>query len=171
MPSPPAPTRFPIQLELAVQWGEMDAYRHVNNAVYFRWFETARMSYFAAIGWPEVEGELGIGPILHSTSARFLLPLVFPDRIRIRAGVGEIGDDRFTMHYEVESLGLGRLAARGSGVIVAYDYRRAAKALVPVRLRRAIEELEKGPVVESERFGAGKAKGEAASFLKGETGA
>ena len=44
-------------------------------AVYFRWFESARMEYFARVGWPEIERETGIGPILHSTAARFRAPV------------------------------------------------------------------------------------------------
>ncbi len=120
----------------------MDAYRHVNNAVYFRWFESGRICYFQAIGWPALEAETGIGPILHSTSARFRLPLVFPDRVRVKAGVGELGVDRFVMHYEVESDSHGRLACHGLGVIVAFDYRSGRKAVLPEQLRDRILELE-----------------------------
>ena len=64
-------TPWPVELDLPLAWGEMDAFGHVNNAVYFRWFESARMSYFERLGWPELQRETGIGPILHSTQARF----------------------------------------------------------------------------------------------------
>lgn len=137
-----APTSFPVALELPVQWGEMDSYRHVNNAVYFRWFESARMEYFLRIGWDEVERRTGVGPILHSTAARFRAPLEFPDQVRISAGVGEVGEDRFTMHYRVESARLGRLAAEGGGVVVAFDYRAGTKAALPAPVRAAIAALE-----------------------------
>ena len=42
---------FPIVIELPVQWGEMDAYGHVNNTVLFRYFESARMAYFERCGF------------------------------------------------------------------------------------------------------------------------
>src|SRR5262249_44770182 len=42
---------LPVIVELPVVWGEMDAYRHVNNAVYFRYFESARLEYFRRLGW------------------------------------------------------------------------------------------------------------------------
>jgi acyl-CoA thioester hydrolase len=134
-----------VELEFAIHWGEMDAYRHVNNIVYFRWFESARMSYFLTIGWPEIEARCGIGPILHSTSARFLLQLTFPDRVKVRAGVGAVEADRFVMRYEVSSVLRGRLACYGEGVIVAYDYRVGQKTKLPEVLRKRIAELEENP--------------------------
>ncbi|MCB1009052.1 MAG: acyl-CoA thioesterase [Acidobacteria bacterium] len=135
-------TRFPVTLDLPVQWGEMDFYRHVNNAVYFRWFESARMAYFRRIGWDVVEAESGVGPILHSTTARFRAPLEYPDSVRVATGVVELAVDRFTMLYRVESATLARVAAEGSGVIVSFDYRSNAKAPLPEAVRAAIEALE-----------------------------
>ena len=131
-----------VRLALPVQWGEMDAYGHVNNVVYFRWFESARMSYFARIGWPEIERETGVGPILHSTQARFRAPLHWPDEVEVGVSVADVQDDRFTMRYAVTSRSLGRLVAEGSGLVVAYDYRAGAKARLPEAVRARIAELE-----------------------------
>lgn len=135
---------FPVRLVLPVQWGEMDSYGHVNNAVYFRWFESARMEYFARLGWPEVERATGVGPILHSTRARFRAPLEWPDEVEVATRAEEVGADRFTMRYEVRSRRLERLAAEGEGVIVAFDYRAGAKAALPGSVRAALAELERG---------------------------
>lgn len=134
--------RWPVVLEVPLAWGEMDAFGHVNNAVYFRWFESARMSYFDRLGWPELQRETGVGPILHSTQARFRAPLVWPDTVSVTTRVSEVAEDRFTMLYEVRSRALGRLAAEGSGLIVAFDYRRLAKAALPEEIRRRIAEVE-----------------------------
>jgi acyl-CoA thioester hydrolase len=81
---------FPVRLAIPVEWGEMDAYRHVNNTVYFRWFESARMEYFARLGWPEIERETGIGPILHSTAAWFRGPVAGRDDVVVAARVGVV---------------------------------------------------------------------------------
>ena len=135
---------WPVVLEVPVAWGEMDAFGHVNNTVYFRWFESARMSYFERLGWPELQRETGIGPILHSAQARFRAPLVWPDTVLVRTRVSDVGVDRFTMLYEVQSRNLGRVAAEGSGLIVAFDYRRLEKAALPEVIRERIGELERG---------------------------
>src|ERR1700723_3482018 len=62
---------YPVVVELPVAWGEMDFYRHVNNTVYFRYFESARLEYFRRLGWFEYEEQTGVGPILQAASARF----------------------------------------------------------------------------------------------------
>ena len=136
---------FPVRISLSVQWGEMDSYGHVNNTVYFRWFESARMEYFARIDWPEVEKETGVGPILHSTRARFRAPLGWPDEVEVATRITNLLSDRFTMLYEARSRALDRVVAEGEGIIVSFDYRRMEKAPLPETIRARIEELEKAP--------------------------
>ena len=58
--------------------------------------------------------------------------------------MSEISGDRFTMLYEVRSRSLGRLAAEGSGLIVAFDYRTLAKAPLPDLIRARMAQLEAG---------------------------
>ena len=106
-----------------VHWGEMDAFSHVNNVTYFRYFETARIAYFDAIGYRESMEEHGVGPILASTSCTFRRPLSYPDDLVVGAGVSDVSEDGFTMQYAVWSSQLGTVAARGEGAIVNYDYR------------------------------------------------
>ena len=45
---------YPVTVEVPVVWGEMDAFSHVNNVVYFRYFETARIAYFYEIDFMKV---------------------------------------------------------------------------------------------------------------------
>ena len=79
--------KYPVIVRQPVVWGDMDYYRHVNNVVYFRYFENARLEYFRRIGWFEFEEKTGIGPILAATTARFRRPLTYPDDIAIGARV------------------------------------------------------------------------------------
>src|SRR5438128_12682190 len=94
---------FPVIVELPVVWGEMDSYRHVNNVVYFRYFENARLEYFRRLDWFEYEKETGIGPILAATQARFRKALTYPDTILITAKIAEMSVDRFTIEHRVVS--------------------------------------------------------------------
>ena len=57
---------YPVVFQSPVAWGEMDALGHVNNIIYFRYFESARMEYLRQIGLDDFILE-GIGVILHST--------------------------------------------------------------------------------------------------------
>lgn len=80
---------FPVQVKLPVQWGEMDAFGHVNNTIYFKYFETARLAYFNQVGVMEDMQKNNLGPILAETQARFKRPLKFPDQIIAGACVVE----------------------------------------------------------------------------------
>ncbi len=136
---------YPVVVRQAVVWGEMDSYRHVNNVVYFRYFENARLEYFRRMGWPEFERDTGIGPILASTNARFRRALTYPDTIAITARLGTLGDDRFTLEHQLFSERLGaEVAARGEATIVVYHYERGEKVRMPEELRRRIADLEAG---------------------------
>lgn len=133
---------FPVIFETPVAWGEMDSMGHVNNIVYFRYFESARLAYFERVGFLDEMRRSGIGPILATTKCRFRKPLTYPDRIRVGATANDLQEDRFTMLYCIESEALGSFAADGEGLIVAYDYNRKRKTPLPEIVRQAIVELE-----------------------------
>jgi acyl-CoA thioester hydrolase len=133
---------FPVVVEQAVVWGEMDAYRHVNNVVYFRYFENARLEYFRRLGWPEFEAETGVGPILAATQARFRRPLTYPDAIGIAARAREVGGDRLVLEHRIVSRRLQAVATEGEGTVVTFHYGRGEKVPMPDELRRRIAELE-----------------------------
>jgi acyl-CoA thioester hydrolase len=133
---------YPVVVRQAVVWGDMDSYRHVNNTVYFRYFENARLEYFRRMGWFDFERETGIGPILASTHARFRRALTYPDTIAITARLGNLGDDRFTLEHQIFSERLGDVATKGEGTVVVFHHGRGEKVKIPEELRRRIAELE-----------------------------
>lgn len=133
---------FSIVIDVPVAWGEMDAFGHVNNIVFFRYFESARIAYLDAIGFRGSTTGDGPGPILASTQCRFRRPLAYPDRVSIGARTTRIAEDRFTMEYRIVSRSLAAVAAEGSGVIVAYDYADARKMRLPDAVRGRIRQLD-----------------------------
>jgi len=136
--------RFPVIVEIAVAWGEMDAFKHVNNATYFRYFETARIACFEKIGYDRHDQLDGMGPILAATDCRFRVPLTYPDTVLSGTCVEDIGADRFTMHHGVFSLQHDDTAATGTGRIVSYDYRSGSKGPLPAVIRERLEQLRSG---------------------------
>ncbi|MEJ2514008.1 MAG: thioesterase family protein [Gammaproteobacteria bacterium] len=135
---------FPVTVEIPVAWGEMDAFGHVNNMVYFRYFETARIRYFEAVGYIDLAGPAGTGPILAYADCRFRLPLTYPDRVRVGARVSDVSEAGFLMHYRAVSLHHRKVAAEGTGRITSFDYDRQAKAPLPPGVAEAIARLEAG---------------------------
>jgi acyl-CoA thioester hydrolase len=134
---------FKVVIDQPVAWGDMDSFGHVNNVVYFRYFENARVEYFRRIGWWEYLEQTGIGPIVGSTNARFRRPVKYPDTLRAGAKVISFGTDRFTIRHVLVSRTTGEMVTEGEAVVVCIDYRSNAKVVVPDVLRRRIEELER----------------------------
>lgn len=134
---------FPVVVEFPVAWGEMDAFQHVNNIVYFRYFESARIAYFDRMKLDKVMKKTNIGVILASTHCRFRIPLTHPDTVSIGTKVTELKEDRFTMKYSIVSHRFRKIAAEGEGVLVAFDYKENKKAILPEELKNNIQEIEK----------------------------
>ena len=80
---------FAVVFETPVAWGEMDALGHVNNIVYFQYFESARMTYLEKIGLWQYVKDHWVCVILHSTNCRFRKPIEFPDTLLIGARTKE----------------------------------------------------------------------------------
>ncbi|HJN73867.1 MAG TPA: thioesterase family protein [Myxococcota bacterium] len=134
------PTDFPIRVTMPVAWGQLDAFGHVNNTQFFRFFEDARIACFTRIGVAEHMKATSVGPILAKTSCVFRRPLGFPDTVTVCTRVTELGEDRFTMEYALFSEKAG-LAGHGEGRIVMLDYKTGQKTPIPAAIREAIEAL------------------------------
>lgn len=133
---------FPIVIQWPVQWGDQDAYQHVNNTIYFRWFESARIAYLEKIGLAEMIEREGIGPILAAIECHFRIPLTYPDTVYIGAKVTRLGRSSMTMVHRCASKRLARVAADGDSTVVVFDYRANKSIPVPDPIRAAIEKLE-----------------------------
>jgi acyl-CoA thioester hydrolase len=136
---------YSVVVRQPVQWGDMDAYQHVNNTVYLRWFETGRAAYFDRAGLWNAKAPMGIGPIFASVQCRYKAPVRYPDDVLIGVRVVSVDVDRFVIEHAVFSVALDRVAAEGQGVIVAYDYAAEKKALVPAAWREAFVSIEGRP--------------------------
>lgn len=133
---------YPVIIEIPVAWGEMDALQHINNVVYFRYFESVRVEYMEKIDFLGSMADTGIGPILAATRCRYKMPLTYPDRVWAGAKVDGLEGDRFFMSYAVASEKRRRIAAVGEAEIVAFDYRNNAKTEIPGAVREKIFEIE-----------------------------
>ena len=133
---------FPVVVEQDVAWGEMDAYQHVNNVVYFRYFENARIPWLDRIGWMKLREAEGLGPIIASTSARYRRPVSFPDRIFVGVRAKAVEFDRVTIEYRLVSAKWNAIAADGEAVVVSYDYRAGKKCPIPESVKQAIQEAQ-----------------------------
>lgn len=134
---------FPIVAEQNLRFSDIDAYGHVNNAVYLHFFESARMAYLERIGLLLDLDNPGVGPILAATQVQYRLPLHHPDTVMTGARISTLDNRWFEMEYRVVSVAHGKVAADGSGRVVVYDYAKRSKTELPDAARVAVANLEK----------------------------
>ena len=136
-----------ISIMQNVCWGEMDAFNHVNNTVYFKYFENVRIKYFEKTGIINLMRDSKVGPIMAQADCQFIKPIKYPDSLEIKARVSHIKKSSFIMNYEVYSQQLNSLAAKGSSVIVMVDYNTGNKVNIPENIKSNID-LEDQPTYE-----------------------
>jgi acyl-CoA thioester hydrolase len=157
MPQGPLGTRFVVEhsevgaadpldgffsvVALEVAWGDMDAWEHVNNTMYFRYLETARLRYLWDLGWGALERE-GLLPVVGRVEARFLRPLRFPASLRVGTRPRELRAARVVLeHHVVTREGPHTapvLATVGVSEVVPFDARRERVVRVPEAIFQAI---------------------------------
>jgi acyl-CoA thioester hydrolase len=142
-------SEFPIVISLPVQWGDQDAFGHVNNTVYLRWFESARIAYSGRVGLWDMMKQERIGPILASTTCHYRRQVTFPDTIRIGARITRIGRTSLTMEHQIVAESSQEVVADGTSTLVVFDYRENRPHPVPDRLRQEIEATEGKPLSSS----------------------
>jgi acyl-CoA thioester hydrolase len=139
-------TGFPVLISWPVQWGDQDAYQHVNNTVYVRWLETARIDYTRRLGLGEMMRQKQIGPILAALSCDYRRQVTFPDTIHIGSKITRIGRTSFAMENALVSQASRALVAESKSTLVLYDYAGSRPVPIPDEVRRAIEAIEGKPL-------------------------
>jgi acyl-CoA thioester hydrolase len=133
---------YPVVVSLPVQWGDQDAFQHVNNVVYFRWYETARIAYTSRLGLFERMREQRVGPILASITSDYRRQITFPDAVHVGSRVARIGRSSLTMEHALVSASARAVAAEGRSTIVLFDYNTNTPVPYPDDVRQAIGALE-----------------------------
>jgi acyl-CoA thioester hydrolase len=130
--------QHPIVTEIPVAWGEMDALQHVNNVVYFRYFETARIDFFRQINLLDDLQKTGIGPVISENNARYKRPVTFPDTLLVGVTISDIKADRFMMHYQAFSKTQQAITTLGSSQVVMFNFKTGQKAVLSEALQQAL---------------------------------
>jgi len=117
-----------ITLTIPLLWGDMDSARHVNNIVYLRWTETARIQLFHKMMDTSFREK---GPILGWHDCKYILPMTFPDTAVVSMKVDQILEDRFILEGRIYSQKHKKIAAISKQSIIPYDYVKLRKTELP----------------------------------------
>lgn len=125
-----------------VEFRDVDAAGHVNNAVYLTYIETARIGYLREVLGLESVDELAV--IVANVNVDFRSPSYFGERLEVGARVPRIGTKSFEMEHEMRATNSTgtRTVVEATSVLVAYDYARGEAVPVPEEWRRRLEDHE-----------------------------
>ena len=124
-------------LEVPLRWGDMDAMAHLNNVMYFRLMEEARIQWFQQFGFPTLPS--GEAPILAHAACDFVKAMTYPGVALVRQTVTRVGRSSVEMELAIEKKDEpGVTYATGRTVIVWYDYGAGKSKPWPEAIRKAI---------------------------------
>ncbi len=133
---------FHCSTPVKVRFRDLDAFGHVNNAVYFTFMEMARVEYFAQLGILK-PGEIP-RPffIIAEATCQFKAPIDMETSLIIQSRVSRLGNSSFDMEYRFVDEAGGTVLATGRTVQVTYDYTAGRSVSLPEEWRAAIARLE-----------------------------
>jgi acyl-CoA thioester hydrolase len=125
-------------MTIPIRWGDMDAMGHVNNTIYFRYFEIVRIAWFDTIGAaPNPQGE---GPVIVNAFANFLKQVEYPGTLVAKHYVANPGRTSFETYMTLEREDEpGVVYSNGGAKTVWVDFRAQKSVPMPAWLREAVE--------------------------------
>jgi acyl-CoA thioester hydrolase len=123
-----------LTTRMPVRWGDLDYYGHVNNTVYFRYFEQARVEWLESMDF-RVTPEVATGPVIINANCTFLIPVNYPATVVVKLYAGVPGRTSVMTWYELYVEGDERLFAEGTSKVVWMDMANGKSAPLPARLR------------------------------------
>ncbi len=122
---------------IPIRWGDMDAMGHVNNTVYFRYMEQARIGWFDALV-PEEAAWKSTGIVIANASCNFKRPINYPGTVEVRVLVGTPGGSSVPTFYELRME--DELYADGAATVVFIDMRKQKPIRIPGEIRDLLKE-------------------------------
>ena len=133
-------TDYPHTQPITTRWMDNDAYGHVNNVVYFSYFDTVVNTYLIGKGALDIQASQVIGLVV-ATGCQYLAPLTYPEQVTAGLRVGHVG--RSSVRYEIALFGEGAdtAAAQGHFVHVYVDRATRKPVELPTTLRTVLQPL------------------------------
>ena len=133
----PADKKLTHEMSIPIRWGDMDAMGHVNNTVYFRYFEIVRLEWLHRVG--ATTDPKGSGPVVVNAFCNFLRQLTYPGDVLARHCVTHPGRNIFDTYLTLERLDEpGVVYAEGGAKTVWTDYQAKKSAPLPDWLRALV---------------------------------
>jgi acyl-CoA thioester hydrolase len=122
---------------IPIRWGDMDAMGHVNNTVYFRFLEQARLEWYTEMGRVREQGM--VEAVLASVNCTFFRPLHYPGDVEVRTYAGSPGRSSFEIMQEIRRTDdPDTIYAAGGARVVWVDQQVGKSVPIPEDVRELI---------------------------------
>lgn len=129
---------FPLEIELRIDWSDLDVYEHVNNVNIIRYLQSARVNIWEKSGLYKSYKETNRGPMLVSSKVDFKKSLFYPGTITIKSRVGYIKNSSFSLeHFIIDES--GEVCIEAKDVAVCFDFNTEKTYQIPAELREIFE--------------------------------
>ena len=108
---------YPVIHHQPIHWGEMDAFNHLNNVVYYRYAESARIAYLQTLGM--FDGSMVT--VLAQSSCQYLRPVTYPDTLLLGVRCQRLGNTSITIEYRYYSTAQSAIVATAEAVVVRLE--------------------------------------------------
>jgi acyl-CoA thioester hydrolase len=134
----PGAKRLTLEMTIPIRWGDMDPMGHVNNTVYFRYFESVRLEWFYRIGCRPNPG--GEGLVIINAFCNFHQQLEYPGEVLARHYVASPGRSSFETYFTLERTDRpGSVCTSGGATAVWVDFPQQRSTPMPAWLRAAVD--------------------------------
>ncbi len=133
----PREKKLTHEMVIPIRWGDMDAMGHVNNTIYFRYFEIVRLEWLFKVGAPTDPN--GLGPVIVNAFCNFIRQLEFPGDVLAKHYVANPGRSSFDTFITLERTDHpGVIYAEGGSKTVWTDFKAQKSAPLPQWLRALV---------------------------------
>ena len=139
-PQPEPRSAYPVFRSITTRWMDNDAYGHVNNVIYYSWFDTAVNAYLIEHGALDIHHGSVIGLVIE-TQCNYFSPLAFPQTVEAGIRVSKLGVSSVRFEVGLFASGEPLTAARGHFVHVYVDRQTRRPQPLPLPLKTVLETL------------------------------
>jgi acyl-CoA thioester hydrolase len=133
-------SEFKVWRRFTTRWGDNDAYGHVNNTIFYQWFDSAVNVWLVEQGMLDIESGDPIGLVVE-TRCSYAAPLTFPEDVEVGLAVAELGRSSIRYRIGVFAEGAATAAAQGEFVHVVVDRASRRPVEIPADWRQKLETI------------------------------
>jgi acyl-CoA thioester hydrolase len=137
-PQPEPRSAYRVFRPIGTRWSDNDVYGHVNNVVYYSWFDTAVNGWLIEQGALDIHQGSTIGLVIE-TQCNYFAPLAFPETVEAGLRVARIGSSSVRYEVGLFAQGAPTTAARGHFIHVYVDRETRRPVPLPEKLKKTLE--------------------------------